>query len=184
MAFSKTSKLIQYVGWPLVALYTLAFLFWLGVAIYVAVDTPSNLEHILFSTINIYSLLFLVLFLYYMFSSGDDWWENGIPSSLYMVGFWILSFVGMLASLFVMLRSILDSQFNNSKDENLLIALDATLFAVNALSFLFQLVSGFIVIFIRRPEYMMFKGKKVVSNRRPMPKRTSISNVMVNRTPY
>lgn len=174
MGYTVSSKIAQYVGWALIVLYTLGFLFWLGVGIYVAVDKPSNLEHVLFSTINIYSLIPLVLFVLRLFASGDDWWENGVPSFVYVLGFWVLAAAGALSSLFVMLRSILDSQFNKSRDENLLIALDATLLAISVISFLYQFVCGVYVLLIRRPSFMR-EDKRGQSTTTSQPVRSTFS---------
>jgi|SRR6056297_2717709 len=186
MTYTTGSKIAQWVGWAIVILYLLGFLFWAGTGIYVAADKPENLEHILFSTLNILPLGFLVLFLLRLFSSGDDWWEKGVPAKIYVVGFGVLSAAGMLASLFVMLRSILDSQFNNDTDENLLIALDAVLFAISVVSFLYQLVCGVVVLFIRRPKFMRIKQMGAPLNQQPMQKRTTMftRNKMVNKSPY
>jgi len=151
MGFTTGSRWAQFIGWLIVGLYVLGFLFWLGVGIYVAADTPSNLEHILFSGLSLFALTSLVMFLLRLFASGDDWWENGTPSFVYVLGFWILSAAALLINLFVLLRSILDNQFNNSSDEMLLQALDGTLLGIATISFIYQFAVGVMILLINRP---------------------------------
>lgn len=168
MGYTQGSRWAQFIGWLVVGLYILGFLFWLGVGIYVAADTPSNLEHILFSGLSLFALTSLILFLLRLFASGDDWWENGVVSFVYVLGFWIISAAALLINLFVLLRSILDSQFNDSSDEMLLQALDGTLLGIATISFIYQFAVGVMILLINRPAIALVKrvGGRVPGVRR------------------
>ena len=122
MAFTLVSKIIRFSGWAILILDLIGLLFWVAVSIWAMVEEPNHLLGFVLGSLHISITTIIFLSLDYIWSSGDEEHENGIPHWRTVIAVASLFFFYMFADI-----AALVSNFKNPETtgHNLTIASQA-----------------------------------------------------------
>jgi len=147
MGFTLGSKIIRATGWIIAVLDLIGLLYWVAVSIWAMAEEPEHLFSFILSSLHISVPVVIFLTLDYIWESGDEASENGVPHWRTTIVVVALFFFFLFADILVLVSDLKNPEPSGSSLTAALQALSGIQVGFAAVAFIWGLVFAAYVLF-------------------------------------